>query len=124
VSPSAKPKSGAADVRRIALSLPETAEAPHFESASFRVRGKIFATVGEKPGRAVVKLPPPLQAALSADHPDLFASVGGHWGRSGWTYATLDAIDRALLRDVLVSAWACVAPKKLLAAHASRLRKP
>lgn len=31
--------------RRFALSLPGTTEEPHFEMASFRVRGKIFATV-------------------------------------------------------------------------------
>lgn len=34
-----------ADVRRLALSLPEVAEEPHFQSSSFRVRGKIFATI-------------------------------------------------------------------------------
>jgi YjbR len=28
-----------------ALSLPEAGESPHFESTSFRVRGKIFVTV-------------------------------------------------------------------------------
>ena len=34
-----------AAVRRFALSLPETTEEPHFDLASFRVKGKIFATV-------------------------------------------------------------------------------
>ena len=33
-----------AQVRRIALSLPEATEEPHFHLTSFRVRGKIFAT--------------------------------------------------------------------------------
>jgi hypothetical protein len=32
-------------VRRLALSMPETTEEPHFDYASFRVRGKIFVTV-------------------------------------------------------------------------------
>jgi len=32
-------------VRRFALALPETTEEPHFDYASFRVRGKIFVTV-------------------------------------------------------------------------------
>jgi hypothetical protein len=31
--------------RRFALSLPGATEEPHFDMASFRVRGKIFATV-------------------------------------------------------------------------------
>src|SRR5438270_321987 len=34
-----------AEARTHALSLPETTEQPHFDMASFRVRGKIFATV-------------------------------------------------------------------------------
>lgn len=32
-------------VRRHALSLPDATEAPHHDHASFRVRGRIFATV-------------------------------------------------------------------------------
>jgi hypothetical protein len=36
-----------ATARHFALSLPEAVEAPHFEKSSFRVKGKIFATVPE-----------------------------------------------------------------------------
>jgi hypothetical protein len=32
------------DARRIAMSLPEVTEEPHFEYTSFRVKGRIFAT--------------------------------------------------------------------------------
>lgn len=32
-------------IRRLALSLPEASEEPHFHLSSFRVAGKIFATV-------------------------------------------------------------------------------
>ncbi|MGC1523662.1 MAG: MmcQ/YjbR family DNA-binding protein [Steroidobacteraceae bacterium] len=32
------------DARRIAMSLPEVTEEPHFAYTSFRVKGKIFAT--------------------------------------------------------------------------------
>lgn len=34
-----------AQVRQAALALPEATEAPHFDYASFRIRGKIFATL-------------------------------------------------------------------------------
>jgi len=34
-----------AQARRFALSLPGASEEPHFDMASFRVKGKIFATV-------------------------------------------------------------------------------
>jgi hypothetical protein len=34
-----------AEARRLALALPEVTEQPHFDMASFRVRGKIFVTV-------------------------------------------------------------------------------
>lgn len=33
------------EVRKFALSLPEATEQPHFEKSSFRIRGKVFATV-------------------------------------------------------------------------------
>ena len=38
------PLSNLESVRRLALSLPEATEQPHFDYTSFRVRGKIFAT--------------------------------------------------------------------------------
>ena len=44
------------DVRKLALALPEAEEQAHFDKPSFRVRGKIFATLWEKEKRAVLKL--------------------------------------------------------------------
>lgn len=32
------------EVQKIALSLPQTTEEPHFNRSSFRIRGKVFAT--------------------------------------------------------------------------------
>jgi hypothetical protein len=61
------PHSGGAKVtttefRRMALSLPETSEVGHMGHPDFRVRGKIFATLGY-PSEAwgVVKLTPKQQ---------------------------------------------------------------
>ena len=39
-------------VRRFALSLPDTTEAPHHDFSSFRVRGRIFVTI--PPGETVI----------------------------------------------------------------------
>ena len=43
------------DFRQIALSLPEASESAHMDHPDFRVRGKIFATLGY-PDREVVPL--------------------------------------------------------------------
>ena len=45
--------------RRIVLNLPETAESAHRAHPDFRVRGKIFATLGwPDDARGMVKLTP------------------------------------------------------------------
>jgi predicted DNA-binding protein (MmcQ/YjbR family) len=41
-------------LRKIALSLPETTEEPHFEKTSFRVKKKIFATYDALKNRACI----------------------------------------------------------------------
>lgn len=67
-----------AAVRRFALSLPETTEEPHFDMASFRVRGRIFATVpadgtrlhvfvdADEARAAAPKIPPPSRSCGGA----------------------------------------------------------
>lgn len=52
----------------------------------FRVRGKIFATLGA-PDRAwgVVKLSPRHQQALLESREDAYAPAAGAWGRQGYT---------------------------------------
>jgi predicted DNA-binding protein (MmcQ/YjbR family) len=42
--------------RALALSFPDTEEKPHFHLASFRHKGKIFATYWKKENRAMLKL--------------------------------------------------------------------
>ncbi len=54
-----------ADVRRIALGLPETEEVVTWGSdLTFRVRGKIFAITGEDADRVSIKATPAGQAEL------------------------------------------------------------
>jgi hypothetical protein len=120
----AKPKAGLKLLRKLALALPETFEAPHFEMTSFRVnKGKIFATAMEGGTRCMIKLTPALQEAMSKEYPKAIAPVPGLWGANGSTHVFLDRIKPDLLADLLVSAWLDCAPKKLAKEHAPKLRK-
>ena len=101
--------------RAVALALPETVELPHFERTSFRVRRRIFATLREADGQAVLKLPREEQAALVAMHPEVYAVTP--WGHQGWTSVDLGRADSGELRELILEAWRNVAPKRLVAAH-------
>ncbi|MGH6956760.1 MAG: MmcQ/YjbR family DNA-binding protein [Caulobacteraceae bacterium] len=98
-----------ADIRRLALALPDAVEADHHGLPSFRVRGRIFLTLrGE--GRMMVKLDPEDQRNLALVHPDLVEPVPGYWGRKGSTFVNFAAADEALVRAFLAMAHANVAP--------------
>jgi hypothetical protein len=104
------------EARALALSLPETDEAPHFESTALRVRGKIFATLAPDGTTLVLKLAPPVQEAASQAWPDAVA-LPGHWSRFGWTRLRLDVIPTAELADLVRHAWRQVAPRSLVKAQ-------
>jgi hypothetical protein len=107
------------EFRELALALPESIESSHMDHPDFRVRGKIFATLGHPhDGMAMVKLTHDQQDALTRARPEVFAPVPGGWGRRGATHMTLAAADEDLAADALLMAWRNVAPKRLLALHA------
>jgi hypothetical protein len=100
------------DVRRAALALPEAYEAPHFDIASFRVGKKIFCTIHVKEPRIMLKLDPEDQAMLCDG--DAIQPVPGHWGKGGSTFVYYEKLDPARLPGLMRTAWATVAPKRLL----------
>jgi hypothetical protein len=104
------------DFRRAALALPEATEGGHQGHPDFRVRARIFATLGY-PDDAVgmVKLTPEQQAVLCSAEPVMFAPVKGGWGRRGATHVRLAAVEEAALRSALTMAWRNAAPKSLAA---------
>jgi hypothetical protein len=94
------------DFRRIALSLPDTAEGSHFGSADFRVGGRIFATLSqEKQGFGHLLLTPAEQAGMVQDAPEIFSPVPGGWGRNGWTRVRLAKAKPDVLESALRTAW-------------------
>jgi hypothetical protein len=104
----------AAQFREIALSFPEAAEAAHMGHPDFRVRGKIFATLGyPNDGCGVLLLSPEQQQELISQHPDMFEPVPGGWGLRGSTQVLLKQITRPVLQAAMTKAWQRKAPKRL-----------
>src|SRR5262245_26780490 len=99
------------DLRRMALALEGTTEAPHFDRAAFKV-ARIYVTLAADGRSANFKLTSDEQEFKCMMAPDAFAPVSNAWGRQGWTAATLSKLSAAELKSVLELAWAHAVPKK------------
>ena len=103
-------------VRRLALALPEVSEEPHFHLASFRVKGKVFATLAPDGSYLNVFVEDAQREMMTAVDPKAYETLW--WGKKmPYLHVHLAA---AKLRDVaglLRSAWERKAPKKLRAQH-------
>jgi hypothetical protein len=105
----------AATVRRIALALPESAEAPHHEMTSFRVAGRIFATMPPEGGRVHVFIGPDEVGAYCAEFPGVVEELW--WGKKlSGCRVLLGGANAALLRELLTESWRRRAPAKVRAA--------
>ena len=122
------------DVRHIALGLPETSEAVSWGHAHWRVKDKGF--VWERPLRRpdlealgdAVPDGPILGArvehlvakeALLADDPAVFFTIP-HFDGYPAVLVRLDEISLEDLEEVIVEAWLCRAPKRLVQAYGDR----
>ena len=100
------------EVRSLALSLPEAVELDHHGRPSFRVGGKIFATLWTEQRVNVMLDEGGILTALDRA-PDACEKV--FWGkRLVAVGVTLARADRDLLSDLLADAWEHKAPKLLL----------
>ena len=104
---------GLGEVSRLALALPEALEADHHGIASFRIRGKIFATVRAEPPVLMVKLDGEDQHNFCQAHPEVVSPVPGYWGRKGSTFVAYERAGSELLATLLKIAWTRVAPRRL-----------
>lgn len=99
-----------AEARRLALSLPGATEQDHHGRPSFRVGGKIFATLWDEQHMNVM-----------LDEPGIMTAVEDHaWCAERWWGKRLAAIEvdleraeAAVLGELLADAWEGKAPKRL-----------
>jgi len=108
------PASTAADVRRVATSLPEAVELETWGSATFRVRKRIFAILSSHGDQVVIKATPQEQSLLLASDPETF-TYADYVGRFGWVGVRLATVEPAVLAALLTDAWRSTAPKRVAA---------
>ena len=96
--------------RKIALSLPESIEGAHQGTSDFRVKKRIFATLGYPDADwGMVKLTVEQQSVLVEAEPGIFRPVPGGWGKGGYTNVRLAKADATTLKSALTMAWQNIA---------------
>jgi len=98
------------DLRRLALALEGTSEAPHFDRTAFKV-ARTYVTLSADGRSANFMFIPDEQEFKCMLAPEAFAPVPNKWGEQGWTTATLSKLSVAELKNALEMAWAHAVPK-------------
>jgi hypothetical protein len=100
------------EARVVALSLPEAVEQDHHGRPSFRIDGKIFATLWSDERMNVMLDEGGIRTAVDSA-PEACEQVW--WGkRLAAVGVTLSRVDRDFLRELLADAWEQKAPQRLL----------
>jgi hypothetical protein len=103
-------------IRSLANTLPEVTEEPHFDYTSFRVRGKIFATVPPDATHVHVFVAEEDREQALALHHAFIEKL--YWGkRVLGLRVDLSRADPQVVAGLLREAWRNKAPRRLAAAH-------
>lgn len=110
------------DVRRIALSLPETTEKPWFNTPGFRVKDKGFLRIRSEAEGGLVVFVADIgeKEALLGSEPDKFFTTP-HYDGHPTVLVNLEAVDVDELRELIVESWLVRAPKRVRQAHEAEL---
>jgi hypothetical protein len=113
-----------ADVRRIALSLPETTEKPWFNTPGFRVKDKGFLRIRSEAEGGLVVFVADLgeKEALLASDPKKFFTTR-HYDGYPTVLVNIKAVGVRELRELITDSWRCKAPKRVLAKYAVDLSR-
>ncbi len=99
------------EARKLALALPEATEQDHHGRPSFRVAGKIFATLWDPGHMNVMVDEPGIRTAVQA-RPEVCEGVW--WGnRLSAVRVSLADVDSEMVADLLADAWEGKAPARL-----------
>jgi hypothetical protein len=94
-----------ADVRELALVLPETIEKPSYGTPGFRVRDRLFARLREDPDALVLwRESEEEKLALIESEPEKFFTTPHYDGYAN-ILLRLDAVDRQELAELLEESW-------------------
>lgn len=102
------------DVRRIALSLPETTEQPSYGTPGFRVKDRLFLRIRSEAEGALAAYVADLgekEALISSDPRTYFTTP--HYDGHAMVLVHLDAIGLDELREVITEAWRVRAPARV-----------
>ena len=101
------------DVRRIALSLPETTERPSYGQPGFRVKDKLFARLHENGFSLVLHVPMEDRDVMVEDEPEKFFYTD-HYRKYPYVLLRFAEVDEEELRAYLIMAWRLSAPRRTL----------
>lgn len=110
------------DVRRIALSLPETTEKPSYHTPGFRVKDKLFLRIRTEAegGLAVFVADLDEKEALLAADPGVFFTTA-HYDGYPMVLVHLDAVGLDELRELIIDSWRNRAPASVLKRYGDAL---
>ncbi len=111
-----------ADVRRIALALPETIEKPWHRSPGYRVKDKSFLRIRSEADGALVVFVADLgekEALLAADPEKFFTTP--HYDGYPAVLVHLDAVEVDELEELITDSWRHKAPARVRKEHENLL---
>jgi hypothetical protein len=113
------------DVRRIALSLPETTEKQWYGTPGYKVKDKGFLRIRSEAEGGLVVFVRDLgeKEALLSSEPDKFFTTP-HYDGYPAILVNLPAIDTEELGELIVESWRLKAPRQILKAYEAELNDP
>jgi hypothetical protein len=109
------------DVRSVATGLPRSTEAFVRGRVKFRVGRIVYLAFSKDETKLGFAFPKEFREALVESEPDKFVMPNPSDLRYNWAVVRLASLDATELRELVVDAWAMVAPKSVAAAYADSL---